>query len=149
MSKSFIINIEGVVFRGSQYLAVMRSEEEEHAGGTLGFAGGTIEDEDKTGDVLVNCLRRELREEVGVEVGNMLYVDSTYFITDSGEEVINLVYLCEHAEGISQAIDPKEVSWVQWMSYTEFLQHPSTPSWVKGYLPKAEAIRQKLLEERN
>ena len=60
-----------VILRGEHYLIARRSEHEEEYPGVLSFVSGTIEPEDFVqADVLHAMLRREIREEVGVEVAD-------------------------------------------------------------------------------
>jgi 8-oxo-dGTP pyrophosphatase MutT (NUDIX family) len=46
-------------------------------------------------DVLEEPLRREVREEVGVELEDApVYLESKSFVTDAGEPVIDIAFLC-------------------------------------------------------
>ena len=115
-----------------------RSEQEAHAGGTLAFAGGKVEGTDKP-DALEETLRREIREEVGVEVADLVYVESHSF--GSGPPCLDVVFLCRYVSGTPTAKDPAEVSAVQWMTQAEVLAHPKTPPWIARSLTLADAKR--------
>lgn len=141
----YIVNLEAAIFKDDQYLMAMRSRQEAHAGGTLGFVGGTSEPEDEQHpDVMTAWLRREIREEVGVEVDELHYVTSVVFQTAAGEPVLNVVFLCAYKSGEPRAVDPREVEWVQWMTADEALQHEGLPTWSRDYLQACERVRQKL-----
>ncbi len=80
-----IVNVEGAVVKGVHYLMIVRGAKETHAAGTLSLPGGKLEPIEPQDNVLEATLRREIREEVGVEIdGNMDYLESTFFLSDAG-----------------------------------------------------------------
>ncbi|MDQ2800410.1 MAG: NUDIX domain-containing protein, partial [Armatimonadota bacterium] len=135
---NFVVNVEGVIYDGDRYLMAVRSEEESHAGGTLAFAGGKVEHTD-TADALEETLRREIREEVGIEVDDFVYVESHSF--GSAPPCLDVVFLCRYAGGVPSAVDPAEVSAAQWMTLAEVLAHPKTPPWIARSLRLADEKR--------
>jgi len=134
----FAVNVEAVIYDGDRYLVAFRSEQETHAGGTLAFAGGKVEGTD-TGDVLEETLRREIREEVGVEVNDLVYVESHSF--GQAPPCVDIVFLCRYLSGTPTAVDPAEVSAVRWMTLAEVLAHPQTPPCIARSLEAADAKR--------
>ena len=62
----FIVNVEGAIHRDGKWLLILRSEKEEHAGGTLSLVGGKCEIEGGSSDSLVFFLsyKKEERESV-------------------------------------------------------------------------------------
>jgi len=64
-----------VIWDGDRCLMAFRSEQEAHAGGTLAFPGGKAEGTDAAG-ALEETLRREIREEVGIEVADFVSVEN-------------------------------------------------------------------------
>jgi 8-oxo-dGTP diphosphatase len=92
----FIVNVEGAIFKNDKWLIIKRSEKEEHTGGLLSLVGGKVEIEGHSTDILERTIKREILEEVGITVKeNLKYVHSTSFVTDSGENVIDIVFSCE------------------------------------------------------
>jgi len=134
----FVVNVEGVISDGDRYLMAFRSEQEAHAGGTLAFAGGKVEGTDM-GNVLEETLRREIREEVGVEVDDLVYVESHSF--GQAPPCVDVVFLCRYLSGTPTAVDPAEVSAVRWMTLGEVLAHPKTPPWIAHSLQAADEKR--------
>lgn len=137
----FIVNVEGAIFKNGKWLIIERSKKEEHAGGLLSIAGGKVEDEGNSSEILERTVKREIAEEVGVEVkDNMKYVHSTSFITDKGEKVVDIVFLCEYLSGEPFPKSPEEVERVLWLSTEEVLNHPQSPGYLKESIKRAEII---------
>jgi 8-oxo-dGTP pyrophosphatase MutT (NUDIX family) len=136
----FIVNVEGAIVQDGQYLLIVRAEEEFAPGG-LSLPGGKVE---KTGDlesVLEATLRREIAEEVGLEVrAEMAYVRSSAFIADGGP-VVDVVFLCRHKAGRAVVADPSEVAGVRWMTASDAIKHPETAPWTRQSLVQAEQTR--------
>jgi len=140
IADKYIVNVEGAIFKDGQYLMIVRGEEE-YAPGGLNFPGGKVEGAGSTDDILEETLRREIAEEVGLQVhAEMAYVRSSAFIAE-GDPVVDVVFLCLYKAGTAVAADPGEVAGVQWMTAAEAIAHPETPPWTRLSLELAERIR--------
>jgi 8-oxo-dGTP diphosphatase len=140
ISDTYIVNVEGAVVKDGRYLMVVRGEQE-YAPGGLNFPGGKVEGVSSLDDVLEETLRREIAEEVGLEVHDeMAYVRSSAFVAE-GDPVVDVVFLCRHKAGTAVAADPVEVAAVRWMTAAEAIAHPETPPWAKLSLELAERVR--------
>ena len=89
MSEVFVVNVEGATEKEGGYLMIVSAADVAHAPGALSFPGGKVEAADGPDDALESTLRREIREEVGVEV-EMRYVESSRFDTDDGKQVVGV-----------------------------------------------------------
>jgi NADH pyrophosphatase NudC (nudix superfamily) len=136
----FIVNVEGAIFRDEKWLLIRRSEKEEHAGGTLSLVGGKVDKVGNSIDILERTLKREIFEEVGVEVTNLRYVNSSSFVTDKGIDVIDIVFLCEHQSGEAYAKSPDEVADVIWMYTGQILEDITLPSYLKESIRQANLL---------
>jgi 8-oxo-dGTP diphosphatase len=137
----FIVNVEGAIRKDDKWLIIERSIKEEHAGGLLSLVGGKVEIEGTSTDILEKTLKREIEEEVGVLVRESLrYVHSTSFQTDGGENVVDIVFLCDYESGEAQPKSPDEVESVLWLTTEEILSHPKTPIYVKDSIKRAESM---------
>jgi 8-oxo-dGTP diphosphatase len=88
-------------------------------------------------DVLEITIRREIMEEVGVEVhDDVNYVESHSFVAD-GEPYVDIVFLCRHKDGEACSSDLEEVDSIIWMSYEEITEHKNYPLWTKDSLKKS------------
>ncbi|MBD0384913.1 NUDIX hydrolase [Paenibacillus sedimenti] len=138
----FIVNVEGAIYCEEKWLIIKRSNKEEHAGGTLSLVGGKVDIEENTLDTLERTVRREIFEEVGIEIKeNIHFLYSSSFVSDSGLNVINVVFLCEYGKGTAHSKSPDEVEEVYWLTYEEVLAHSNTPPWTKESIKRAEDQR--------
>lgn len=138
----FIVNVEGAIFRNDKWLIIERSKKEEHAGGMLSLIGGKVEQEGNSSNILERTVKREINEEVDVNVKEQVnYVHSTSFIADTGEKVIDIVFLCEYESGMAFAKSPDEVESVNWMTAQQVYEHPNAPDYLKKSIKKAEEIK--------
>jgi ADP-ribose pyrophosphatase YjhB (NUDIX family) len=138
----FYVNVEGAIYRGDQWLMIVRSMEEDHAPGTLAMPGGTVSYLDDSSSVLESALRRECLEETGVSIGESIrYVSSNHFQSDIGEKVLNIVFLAEYAEGEAAVKNLDEVSETSWLTLKEIEGHTMTPPWILASMQKAEKLR--------
>jgi len=141
MTQLYIVSVEAAIFAGDRWLVAKRSEEEEHAPGTLSLVGGKVEVTGDSPAVLEKTLVREVMEEVGIEVRDeMVYLESKAFVTDKGEPVVDVVFLCEHKCGQARPVDP-EVEAVHWMTAEEVMEEEKAPGYLKDTIRLAEAIR--------
>jgi NADH pyrophosphatase NudC (nudix superfamily) len=138
----FVVNVEGAIHRNGKWLLILRSEKEEHAGGLLSLVGGKCEIEGVSSDILERTLKREILEEVGSEVANLKYVNSSSFVTESGVNVIDIVFLCHHKSGEPYAKSREEVDDVIWMTTTEILAHTNSPAFLKENIRLADKMLQ-------
>ena len=139
----YIVNVEGVVVRSSdgRYLMIVRGAGESYLPGVLTLPGGKVEDAGSEDGILEDTLRREIREEVGVEVhDDMVYVESKSFVAE-GDPVVDVVFLCRYHSGEAAVGDPDEVASVHWMTADEILRHPKTPPWTRQSIELAEKKR--------
>lgn len=103
IADKYIVNVEGAIVKDGRYLMVVRGEEE-YAPGGLNFPGGKVEGAGNIDDILEETLRREIAEEVDLEVHDeMAYVRSSAFVAE-GEPVVDVVFLCRWKSGAAAAV---------------------------------------------
>lgn len=139
----FIVNVEGAICRDDQWLIIERSKQEEHAGGLLSLVGGKVELEGNSSNILERTVIREIFEEVDVKVKERLqYIHSTSFVADTGEHVVDVVFLCEYESGIAKVKSTDEVEAVSWMTAQQVFNHPNAPDFLKESIRLAEKKRE-------
>lgn len=137
----FLVNVEGAIYKDNKWLLVKRSEKEEHAAGGYALVGGTAELEGDSSDILERTLHREVKEEVGIEIINLQYVNSSSFISDTGFPVIDIVFVCDLLSGEPYAKCIDEVDEVTWMTTEQILNNTSFPEFLKRNIKQAEVIK--------
>ncbi|SOC44533.1 NUDIX hydrolase [Ureibacillus acetophenoni] len=137
----FVVNVEGAIRKGDRWLIIERSIKEEHAGGLLSLVGGKVEIEGNSSAILERTLKREISEEVGVSVKDKFhYAHSTSFVTDVGEHVVDIVFVCEYESGEAIVNSGDEVENVYWLTTDEIMSHPKSPSYLKDSIRYAEEV---------
>lgn len=134
----FVVNVEGAIHRDGKWLMITRSEKEEHAAGCLSMVGGKCDLEGVSSDILERTLKREIYEEVGIEVDELTYVNSSSFVTDKGTHVIDIVFLCQDLTGEPYAKSEEEVVEVKWMTAHEIIFQKEAPAYLKENIQLAE-----------
>lgn len=139
----FIVNVEGAVYKEEKWLLIRRSLKEEHAGGELSLIGGKVDREGFTSDILERTLKREMFEEVGIEISDsMEYVRNTSFVTTTGDHVVDIVFLCEIEKGEPFPKSKDEVDEVLWMTTEDILKSPELPAYLKENIQAAETLKE-------
>jgi 8-oxo-dGTP pyrophosphatase MutT (NUDIX family) len=144
-SPQFTVIAEGAIVRGGRYLMIVRSLDKDQAPGALAFPGGKIEATDGPDSVLEEALRREITEEMGIDVGDeMRYVESGSFTLHSGDPAVWTVFLCRYdGDSDAKAASP-EVDSVAWMTVPEILDHPKAPEWMPDIIDRTELLRKRV-----
>jgi 8-oxo-dGTP pyrophosphatase MutT (NUDIX family) len=137
------VNVEAAVYHDGRYLMIVRGEEEDHAAGMLAFPGGGLDYEEMP-DILEQTIIREVREETGVEVDLIEYVEAHSFTTPTGTPVVDIVFLSRYASGTPIITDPGEVADLRWMTADEIVADPASPPWMAPSLTLVEQKRHQL-----
>lgn len=143
--KLYVVNVEAAIYKEDKWLIIKRSEKEEHGPGLMSLVGGKVETDVVQDGILEVTLRREIREEVGIEVSDrMHYLESKTFPLADGQLVVDIVFVCKYKSGEARVVDSNEVGEIYWMTCEELLQDERALSWLKESLKKAEDLRLRL-----
>ncbi|RIW30423.1 NUDIX domain-containing protein [Bacillus salacetis] len=142
----FVVNVEAAIHRNGKWLLIRRSEKEEHAAGCLSLVGGKCDLEGDSSDILERTLQREVDEEVGCQVTDPVYVNSSSFVTDKGIHVVDIVFLCQWYSGEPFAKSSEEVDAVIWMTASEICEQEDLPLYLKKNINQAEKLLQQKLK---
>jgi 8-oxo-dGTP diphosphatase len=133
----------------NQYLLLRRSEQKDYASGAWECVTGRVDQ----GEGFQDALRREVKEELGVEVQVEHILGTTHFYRGEPipeNELVGVIYLCTLSDPISIRIGPEhsEYSWLSADRVIELLTAADpTTQWVKRIIQRAEAIRTLLPEK--
>jgi 8-oxo-dGTP diphosphatase len=112
-----VVAVFAWIEKGGMYLLAQRSVDDPQAGGLWSLVGGKV-DNDMGNGVIEETLRREIREEVGIEVTDEFdFLTSQGFIRVSGHHVISLIFKATYLSGEAQPLDGQEQ--VKWMAKAE------------------------------
>ena len=103
-----------------------------------------MDDAGETVNILEETLQREILEEVGVEISDMIYVHSTAFVDNASFPVVDVVFLCRWMAGEPTILEPQEVADIRWLTANEVLTNPDTPDWTRNSVRRAEKMRNML-----
>lgn len=71
------------------------------------------------------------------------YVNSTSFVSNTAENVVDIVFLCEYESGEAFPKSPDEVEEILWLTTNEIIDHPNSPFYLKESIKQAEALGDK------
>ena len=129
-----LVGVAGVIVNGHQVLLIKRAKAP--GKGEWNLPGGLVE----VGERLTEAVRREIREETGLEVRveTLLEVADRIIRDRRGRILYHYVlhdYLCHHINGeASAASDAAEVKWVSFKEISSF----GVPNTIRGVVKKAE-----------
>jgi ADP-ribose pyrophosphatase YjhB (NUDIX family) len=105
--------VTGIIKKGDKYLLARRSYQDTQAGGQWSFPGGKIEMDVGVG-IIELALKREIREEVGLEIEDSIeFIYNDGFIRVSGHHVVMMTFLCFWKFGEAKPLeDQSEVKWL-------------------------------------
>jgi len=136
MSK-FVVIVECAIEMNDTFLMIERPPDV-HAAGLLAFPGGKVELDDgqNNNDILIEAMKREVLEEVGLQlIDPIQFVTSSYFITSDGEQVLNIIFHCKLEKTIAKIqASSREVPHFYWLTRSEIKMHQQAPIWLKRYM---------------
>lgn len=128
-----IINVSGAIFheKNAKWIIIKRGLNEEHAPGELSLVGGKVNGDSYNNDLLENNLKREIKEEIGIEIQEkIIYLNSSGFKIGR-KNVTNINFLCWYKSGDPNSFNEKEVEEVFYMTKEEILNNVNSPSYLK------------------
>ena len=135
--KHYLKVVEVAIEHNSKFLIIKRPEGK-HAGGLLSFPGGKVEeiDEHNEWDILRLAAKREIYEEVGLELeDNLNYITSNYFVDSHGIHVIDTIFHCKiDKTPLNISASQREVPEYYWMTTEEINSANNSPEWLKRYI---------------
>ena len=107
LQESSPIVVAAAIIWQKDMILLARRKPESHLGGLWEFPGGKKE----FGETLEDCLRREVKEELGVEISEPLPFHALHY--QYPKKVVELYfYTCSIIQGIPQALECAEIAWV-------------------------------------
>lgn len=125
-----IVLVKGWIEKEGKYLMAQRALTEHFMPGAWSLPGGKVEHQVGR-DILLDTLKKEVQEEVGVEINDKLdFVYDNCFVRNDGAFVVSLTFRCFYKSGDARPLE--DTAQVKWFSIDEletfkdvedFLQH--------------------------
>ncbi len=116
-----VVLVAGFVQKGNKFLVARRDPKDNQSAGKWSVPGGKV-DLELGENVVQRTLKRELKEEVGVEIADdIVLIGNDSFIRSSGHHVIGLIFLCKWKSGIAKPLeDHDKITWLTLQELTNF-----------------------------
>jgi len=133
MKQFYSVIVNSVIVNSyDKVLISQRSFEEGHEGGMWSIPGGKIETTGEEHNVLLKNIKKEILEEVGVEIfDNIVLVYNNTFIRNNGDDVLALIFVCKHKSGEAKPLE--DTVGVKWIGKEEIDNYQFPPN-VKEYV---------------
>jgi 8-oxo-dGTP pyrophosphatase MutT (NUDIX family) len=133
----FVVVVECAIELNNKFLMIKRPVGV-HAAGFLAFPGGKVEYQDggEKRNILAEAVKREVFEEVGLElIDPIRFVISSYFIDSHQEHVLDVIFHCKIEKTLTE-VKPafREVPEYYWLTKDEIASHENTPPWLRHYI---------------
>jgi 8-oxo-dGTP diphosphatase len=131
---NYLVIVECAIEHEGKYLMIRRPEGVQ-AGGLLAFPGGKVDyaDGEKCSDILINAVKREVYEEVGLNLLDPIrFATSSYFIYSSDQHALDVIFYTK-LEKTKVEVTPsaREVPEYFWLTLEQIHSHKKTPEWVE------------------
>lgn len=119
------VNVSTIIFNNKgQVLLGKRSMNEDVYPGLWCIPGGKIDVEPCEDGIIENNLKREVKEEMGIEIEPIFYLTSNCLV--GGDEAkLYLIFVSEHVSGNPQGLNDTEE--VRWFNFEELTPETLTP----------------------
>ncbi|HRO65807.1 MAG TPA: NUDIX domain-containing protein [Candidatus Dojkabacteria bacterium] len=125
-----IVTVKAWVKKGDKYLLARRGMSEVHMPGVWSIPGGKVDDDGETVNILQETLKREVLEEVGVEITDEIdLVYNNSFKRSDGASVVGLTFLCHWKTGEAQPLE--EILEVGWFTLDELIDKEDVADFLK------------------
>lgn len=131
----FGIAVKGIIRKDGKILVMKRADHDDHKPGVWETVGGGMDEAESPQE----SLRREIREEAGLEVEILEPFNIFSFKKDTGEFKVGITFVCDYMNG--EVILSEEHSEYKWIRPHEFANMASVPSLheeIKKYSEKYE-----------
>jgi 8-oxo-dGTP diphosphatase len=139
-SEVYAVTVCVLIHRGNRLLLVVRAPGVEYAPNMIGMIGGHVDVADPEGDVLEKTARREVAEEVGLDLSGvpLTYLESEFFIPNGGERQITVTFSAPAPAGDEPCVNaPDELAEVGWWTLNDLEADPRCPPWLPALIRRA------------
>ncbi len=121
MKNKIVVALKGIIVHNQHALIIQRSQDDEVGANTWEFVGGKLD----FGENLEDGLKREIFEEVGLDVIVDKLIYATTFNTDEHRQVVILTYLCKSdSDLVTLSNEHKDYLWATTEDMQNLLSKP-------------------------
>jgi len=125
-----IVAVKAWIEKDGKFLLAKRGPKELHKPNTWSLPGGKVEGETEEPNILQKTLKKEVKEEVGVDVtDDIKLVYNNSFVRTDGAHVVMLTFLCHYKSGEAEPIE--DTSKVKWLSIEELKKFKEAEDFLK------------------
>lgn len=133
----FIVNVSAIISLGDTVLLMKRSMKEDKHPGLWGIPGGKIELRDGS---VESALKREVKEEVGIEIKNIALFESHMKVNSDGDKKLYLVFTADYLTGTPTVSAEAEI--IEWKRMNQLpdvdLFTPNTFALISDFFKRKE-----------
>jgi 8-oxo-dGTP diphosphatase len=142
-SEVYAVTVCVLIHRGNSFLLVVRSPGVAYAPNLIGMIGGHVDVTDPARDVLEATARREVAEEVGLDLSGvpLTYLESEFFLTNGGERQITVTFSAPAPASDEPYVNaPDELVEVGWWTLNDLEADPRCPPWLPALVRRAALV---------
>ena len=139
-SEVYAVTVCVLIQRGNSVLLVVRAPGVGYAPNMIGMIGGHVDVTDAEGDVLEATARREVAEEVGLDLSGvpLTYLESEFFIANGGERQITVTFSAQAPSSQEPYVNaPDELAEFGWWTLNDLEADPRCPPWLPALIRRA------------
>jgi len=99
--------VVGIIVKGNKFLVERRRMDKKIDPGIICLPAGHVD----SGEKLDDALKREMMEELGIQVKEMVFVCKNFYVASNGEKQHAYCYKITDYEGELQTIEAEEIFW--------------------------------------
>lgn len=87
-------------------------------------------------NILIEAIKREVFEEVGLDLIDPIeFLTSSYFVDSQNTPILDVIFHCKIKDSLVEVTPSlKEVPEYYWLTPSEAMSHENTPPWLKHYI---------------
>ena len=125
---NFRIAVKAVILQGNNILLLKRRSNDVHKPNTWDIPGGRL----NNGENPYEGLKRETKEETGLDIDIVIPIDVHHFIRDDEQKITMIIFVCKtKSKQILLSEEHQEYIWIDL-----FAQSNLFPEWMHGVIEK-------------
>lgn len=126
----FGVAVKGIIRKDGKILVLKRAPDDDHKPGVWETVGGGVDEAESPQD----ALKREVKEEAGIEIAVKDPFNVFSFTKDTGEFKIGITFICDYVSGdIVLSHEHSEYAWINPIEFSSMESVSSLHSEIRHY----------------